>query len=131
MTALPVPESPNDLHLETHVKVPFILLGSVAVLAARPASAQTPDGQALYREHCRTCHGLTGKPTHLALTEYPRIPTFADSAFMAGISEDSIVTIITNGVGDGKEMKSFKKKLTHDEIIAVARYVRTLSAARP
>jgi cytochrome c oxidase cbb3-type subunit III len=107
------------------VKVPFVVGAFLVALVARPARAQTPDGQALYRENCRTCHGVIGKPTGMARHQFPKIPTLADSAFMAGISEDSIVAVITRGVG--KDMKSFKGKLTSDEMKAVARYVRTLS----
>ena len=88
---------------------------------------QQPDGQALFNDNCRKCHGLSGKPTHMALTEYPHIPTM-DSAFALARSVDSIVTILTNG--KGKDMKSFKGKLAPAEMRAVAEYVRSL-ALRP
>lgn len=107
------------------MKVPFSILAAVIALSPR-AAAQTPNGQSLYRENCRTCHGVTGKPTGMARSAYPKIPTFADSAFMARISDDSVVAVLTRGVG--KDMKSFKGKLTPEEMRAVARYVRTLSA---
>jgi mono/diheme cytochrome c family protein len=111
------------------VKAPFVLGAVLVALVARPAAAQTPppDGQALYREHCRTCHGVAGKPTDFARRAYKRIPTLADSVFMARRSQDSIVAILTHGAGDGKDMRSFKNLLTRDQMVAVARYVRTLS----
>jgi mono/diheme cytochrome c family protein len=113
------------------VKAPFIVGAVLVALVARPAAAQTPppDGQALYREHCRTCHGVAGKPTDFARRAYKRIPTLSDSAFIAHRSQDSIVAILTRGAGDGKDMRSFKNLLTRDQMVAVARYVRTLSQA--
>lgn len=111
------------------MKAQYIVGAMLVVFAAHPARAQTaspPDGQALYREHCRTCHGVAGKPTDFARRAYKRIPTLADSAFIAHRSQDSIVAILTRGAGDGKDMRSFKNLLTHDQMVAVAQFVRTL-----
>jgi len=115
------------------VKAPFVAGAMLAALGAQPARAQTPppDGQALYRQYCRTCHGVTGKPTDFALRTYGKIPALSDSAFIASHSQDSIVAIITHGVGDGTNMWAFKNLLTPDQIVAVARYVRTLPAQVP
>lgn len=115
------------------MKAPFVagaMLVALVALVARPARAQTPDGQALYREHCRTCHGVAGKPTDFARRAYKRIPTLSDSAFIVHRSQDSIVAILTRGAYDGKDMRSFKNLLSHDQMVAVARYVRTLSAPK-
>ena len=91
-------------------------------------AAQAPDGQALYREHCRTCHGTTGAPTQRARTQYGKIPNLADAAFLAGRSVDSLVAVLEHG--SGKDMKSFKEKLSHDQMVAVAQYVKTLAQPR-
>lgn len=101
----------------------LIALGvvSAAMLSARPLDAQTPDGQAIYREQCRNCHGAAGKPTQRALSQYKKIPTL-DSAFLSTRSQDSIVAVLHHGVG--KDMKSFKDKLSAAEIAAVARFVK-------
>ena len=93
----------------------------VLALAAGPAAAQAPDGQAIYREQCRNCHGAAGKPTQRALSQYKKIPTL-DAAFLSTRSQDSIVAVLNHGLG--KDMKSFKDKLSADEIAAAARYVR-------
>lgn len=113
------------------MKVPFLLCAVLVGVCARPVRAQAPDGQALYREHCRTCHGVTGKPTDRARHEYKRVPTFADPAFFAHRSQDSVVAVLTNGASSSKDMKSFKDKLTHDEMVAVAHYIRTFATAAP
>lgn len=81
--------------------------------------------------HCRTCHGLAGKPTDFGRRTFARIPTLSDSAFIAARTEDSIVAILTHGAGDGKDMGSFKGRLSRDQMVAVARFVRTLAKAEP
>lgn len=102
-------------------------IGLALALASRPIAAQEADSASLYRENCRTCHGTAGKPTQRALSQYPRIPTM-DSAFVSARSVDSIVTILTHG--KGKDMKSFKDKLTPAQMRAVAEYVRAMGAAK-
>lgn len=110
--------------VRTVLGVSLILSGAAAGL-----SAQQPDGAALYRENCRTCHGTAGKPTQRALSQYPKIPTM-DSMFFGGRSADSIVTILTRG--KGKDMKSFTAKLTPSEMRAVADYIRsTFGSPKP
>lgn len=102
------------------------LLGcAVLCMCVAPAlAAQAPDGQALYREHCKECHGAAGRPTKQALGKYKDIKTF-DAAFFASRSDDSLVAVLKHGVKDGKEMKSFKDKLSADEMAAVTKYART------
>jgi mono/diheme cytochrome c family protein len=110
------------------VKVAFIICLVLAGSGVRPARAQAPDGRSLYMMHCRTCHGLAGKPTDFGRRTFPRIPTLSDSAFTAARSQDSIVAILTHGAGKGSAMSSFKGRLTHIQMVAVARYVRSLSS---
>jgi mono/diheme cytochrome c family protein len=55
---------------------------------------------------------------------YPALKSFADTTTLAGISADSIVTILKKGIG--KDMKSFSDKLTPDQMAALARFVKTL-----
>lgn len=113
------------------MKAAFIVCVALAASGVRPARAQAIDGRALYMMHCRTCHGLVGKPTDFGRRTFPRIPTLSDSAFIAGRSQDSIVAVLTHGAGDGKDMASFKGRLTHDQMVAVARFVHTLSTTPP
>jgi len=96
-------------------------------IGTRAAPAQTADGEALYRQHCRTCHGAKGTPTQRILGLYPSLKSLADSALLAGISVDSIVAVLKKG--QGKDMKSFSEKLTPDQMAAVARFVKTLASA--
>jgi len=105
-------------------------VAAVSLLVVGRVGAQTPDGKAIYLEQCRQCHGLAGKPTQMALAQYKTIPTF-DATFFATRSQDSIVAVLRHGTG--KDMKSFKQKLSADEITAVANYVKQTfgSAAAP
>jgi high-affinity iron transporter len=94
-------------------------------VGTRPAAAQAADGAALYKQNCRTCHGATGAPSQRMAGLYPALKSFADSTTLAGISVDSIVTILKKG--QGKDMKSFADKMTPDQMAAIARYVKTLA----
>lgn len=98
----------------------------VLALGARNAGAQAqaPDGQALYKTHCRSCHGATGVPTPRMAAMYKNLLAI-DSAYLAGRSEDSIVVVLAAGIGD--YMKPYKGKLTPEEIRAVAAYCRVLA----
>lgn len=106
-----------------------LVLGVAAGLAlcASPGAAQAPDGQALYQQHCRTCHGLTGTPPAQMLRIYTTLAPF-DSAFLAGRSQDSVVVVLRDGIG---QMKGYKAKLTPEQMAAVATYVRGFAPRRP
>lgn len=95
-------------------------------IGTRTAAAQAADGQAVYRQHCKTCHGATGTPTARMVGLYPKLKTLADSALMAGLPVDSIVNLVRKGRGD---MKPLADKLTADQMTAVANYVKTLPGA--
>ncbi len=96
-------------------------VAAVSVLGVGRLAAQAADGKSIYTEECRTCHGPVGKPTQRAASQYKNIPTF-DAAFFAKRSQDSIVAVLNHGAG--KDMKSFKDKLSAEEIAAVAKYVK-------
>ena len=92
--------------------------------AADRREAQTPDGKTIYHDNCQQCHGVIGQPTKSAQAKYEHIPSFKDSAFFATRSQDSIISILKKG--KGKDMKSFAAKLSAEQMVAVAEYIRTL-----
>lgn len=105
------------------------LAGAVILaLALSPSngSAQAPDGAALYRQNCRTCHGLKGIPPRSMMTVYPNLKAIGDSAFLRTRSVDSIVAVLRHGAG--RDMKSFANRLSPEEITAVARFVKSLAS---
>ena len=98
-----------------------IAMAGVSVFGVGRLAAQAADGKSIYGEECRTCHGAAGKPTQRAVSQYKNLPTF-DAALFAHRSQDSVVAVLNHGMG--KDMKSFKSKLSPEEIAAVAIYVK-------
>ncbi len=85
--------------------------------------AQAPDGKALYEENCRKCHGVKGTPPKAIKEKFPKVQML-DDVFLAKVNDDSLVKIMTKGVGKAEDMKSFKDKMTPVEMAAVAKYIR-------
>jgi mono/diheme cytochrome c family protein len=95
--------------------------------AARRSHAQAPDGKALYEENCRKCHGVRGTPPKTMKEKFPKIATF-NAEFIAKRSDDSVVKVLMKGVGKAEDMKSFKDKMSPEEMATVAKYVRELAS---
>ena len=105
-------------------------LAAVVILAlglgASNALAQEPDGAALFRQNCRSCHGLKGSPPQRMVAIYPNLKVMGDSAFLRGRSVDSIVAVLRHGAG--RDMKSFTDRLSPAEMLAVAKFVKSLAS---
>ena len=101
-------------------------LGLGASNAAAQVPSPPPDGAALYRQNCRSCHGLKGTPPQRMVAVYPGLKAIGDSAFLRARSVDSIVAVLRHGVG--RDMKSFTDRLSPEEMVAVARFVKTLAS---
>ena len=87
---------------------------------------QDAPGKAAYDENCKKCHGVVGRPPKTMKEKYPKLATF-DAEFLTKYSEGEIVEVLLKG-GKTEDMKSFKGKLSADEIRDVAKYVRELAA---
>jgi mono/diheme cytochrome c family protein len=87
-------------------------------------AGQESEGKEPYEEFCRKCHGVRGIPPKTMKAKYSKIPTF-DAAFFVKHSQDSIVTVLTKGKNE--DMKSFKEKLSPEQMKAVAAYIRTFA----
>lgn len=101
----------------------------VLALALCPSngSAQAPDGAALYRQNCRSCHGLKGAPPARMIAVYASLPkSIGDSAFLRTRSVDSIAAVIRRGVG--RDMKGFTDRLSPEEMLAIANFVKSLAS---
>lgn len=106
--------------------VPGTLATALAVFAFTPRLAgQQADGAALYKQECKSCHGLNGTPPSRAREQYAKIKALGQDGFVARLSVDSIVTILKRGID--KDMKSFAAKLTEGEMRAVAAYIKELA----
>lgn len=108
------------------MKSRLLVAGVLVVVggALSQASAQAArDAKTLYQENCKKCHGVLGTPPKTMKAKFEKIATF-DAAFVASRSDDSVVKILTHGKGE--DMKSFKEKMSPEEMKAVAQYVREL-----
>lgn len=111
------------------ISVLVALALGASVAAAQTPGAAEPDGAALYRQQCRSCHGARGVAPERMRAIYPTLKTLADSAFLARTPVDSIVAVLRHG--KGKDMKSFSDRLSPAEMHAVAVFVKGLGAPAP
>jgi len=107
------------------MKLGLTVFGLVLLVSgAQRASAQAADGKAVYDENCKKCHGVIGNPPKNMKAKYEKIATF-DAKFLTEHPADSIKKVLIHGKGE--DMKSFKDKLTGDELDSVVKYVRELA----
>ncbi len=109
--------------MKAHLIIAGVLLAGSGVLSR--AAAQAPDAKTLYQENCRKCHGVLGTPPKTMKAKFSKIATF-DAEFIAKRSVDSIAKVLTKGKNE--DMKSFKDKMSPEEIKAVAQYVQELAS---
>lgn len=102
----------------------LIAIGVIAAALAAGSPRQGPDGKAIFDTHCKKCHGATGKPSAAMKKLLPELPVW-DSSFFAQRSDDQIVQVLMNG--KGRNMKPVGDVLTREEMLAVAKYIRTLA----
>jgi mono/diheme cytochrome c family protein len=102
--------------LVSSVIVVAAVTGGPAVVAQKTSASQI-DAPELYKTNCQACHGPAG--------ESPLEPlSFVDDAWKHGSRLQDIVKIVTDGV-EMTPMLPFKEKLTKEEILAVAKLVRS------
>ncbi len=110
-----------------------IALGLLAVLQGGPTTDGRP-GAALYRAHCATCHGVSGRgDSWRARLLFLRPGDLTDPKAMRALPDDFLFQIIKHGGSSfGKPgMPSFGFHLTDEEIRALVTYVRALAASNP
>jgi cytochrome c6 len=92
-----------------------LAVAALLVAAAGLARADSAAGADVYAKKCAVCHGKDGKgsPTGIKMGA----KDFATST----LSEADMVKVIEDGRG---KMTAFKAKLSHEEIEAVAKYIK-------
>jgi cbb3-type cytochrome c oxidase subunit III len=83
----------------------------------KPATGRLQAGEDYFHRVCAQCHGRYG--------EGGKGPSLVDSVWLHGRARDSIINVITKGV-PGKEMASFERALSREEIARLADYVMSL-----
>ena len=101
-----------------------VALGTVSHRVAAQ-NAQPVSGESVYKEECKSCHGINGAPPERAKAKYKKIKALGEDGFVSALSQDSIVTILKKGID--KDMKSFEDKLSEPEMKAVAGYIKELA----
>ncbi len=99
-----------------------ITLALLAAVTSGPARAG--DGEALYSEHCATCHGADGRadtPVGKAL----KVPSLADPEWTSADAAEALVTAFHAN----PKHKAVESKVTDDELRAIATHVAKLAAA--
>jgi mono/diheme cytochrome c family protein len=104
----------------TQIALPALAL---LVFTALPAMAGA-DGEALYNQHCSTCHGKDGKadtPVGKALHAAHLVdPKYASEESDAGV---------THAIRTLPKHKSVSGQVSDDDLKAIAAYIRKLAAA--
>ncbi|HUZ45898.1 MAG TPA: c-type cytochrome [Terriglobia bacterium] len=109
------------MKLFTRLAVPLVLGG--AILSALPvsyAAGKKSEGASTFMEKCSMCHGLDGKGYEAIHT-----PNFTDPKWQAAHSDKELMSAIENGV-KGTAMVSFQGKLSHEQMVDVLNYIRSL-----
>jgi mono/diheme cytochrome c family protein len=93
-----------------------------------PPSPGLAKAAALFQENCSACHGIdgTGNMVRQAL---PLIPDFTNLAWQMSQTDVAIVNQIDYGALP--LMPSFRYKLTRDQILELAVYVRSFALGKP
>lgn len=90
------------------------------------SAEQIERGRAVYQAACADCHGERGRGDGPRAAELAvSVGDLTDQAAMAALSDETIYTIIAEGIGEG--MPAFAGDLTEEEMRAAAAYTRTLS----
>jgi mono/diheme cytochrome c family protein len=90
-----------------------------------------PDAPALWKKHCKACHGETGKADTKKGKEF-EVEDITTAEWQDKHSDDEIKKAITEGLPKSDKhkfqdkMKSFKEKMSAEEIDAVVKHIRTL-----
>jgi cytochrome c6 len=97
-------------------------LALVTIIATPALQATSNDGaeqRLVYHKKCQSCHGKDGVPNESGSGS----ASFNDPNWQNQTDLDTIVEVIKNGKG---KMKGYEGKLSEEEMLAVAKYIKTL-----
>lgn len=101
-------------------------LATAVLLLSLPALAEeAPDGAAIYRAKCKSCHGADGR-ADTKIGRQGKIEDFSTAAWQAEFTDAKILEVLNDGVKNTK-MKAYKDRLTPAELDAVAKHLRTFA----
>lgn len=97
--------------------------------ASSSASGQGPDAQALFLQHCATCHGENGDGKGVTELDRPA-RSFKDGGFSFGNTPEALFRTLTNGI-PGTPMPAFDAAIDDEGRRALAAYVIELGPGLP
>lgn len=102
-------------------------LASVSLIAAENPP-QLPEGEAIYRRACATCHGPDGRGASRELVGFDNpLPDFTDCRFAQREADQDWIAIVHDGGparGFSEIMPAFGETLKREEIEHLVRYLR-------
>jgi cytochrome c oxidase cbb3-type subunit II len=101
-----------------------VVRGFSNVTVEQPTAELVTEGERVYRTHCTECHGGSGAGDGFAAKELPVPPTDFRGR-RASVAEN--LRVLATGV-EGTSMAPWTERLTADELLAVAHYVRSFYA---
>ena len=106
------------------MKISSLLIAGLVLGAALTVSAA--DIQALWGQHCASCHGKDGKGQTKAGRK-AGVKDQTDAQYQSGLTDEKMFKAVKEGLKeDGKEkMKPFNEKLKDDEIKGLVAHVRS------
>ncbi len=105
--------------------VVLLLVVSIFIVGVSSVTLVAADGKALYEGKCLSCHGPDAKGKQKIADMY-KIDISKLNLVDSKASDTELMKDIRDGVGDGKKMKSFKDKLSDDDISAIIKYLHSL-----
>ena len=108
----------------------FTILLAVLLTTGVAQAAPSPDGKALYTQHCQSCHGPKGLgdgPNAAALDGKPG--NLASPNYKVGESDKAVLKVIVDGVR-GTPMEAFGQKLSQAECKALVAYCKKLRGGK-
>jgi mono/diheme cytochrome c family protein len=110
------------------------LVLAAAMTFTTQAFAADIDAPALWKKHCKGCHGEVGKAETKKGKEY-KVDDITTAKWQGKHKDEDIKKAISDGLGPktddhpfNDKMKAFKEKLKPEEIDALVAYIRTLKA---
>lgn len=94
------------------------------------AQGRAARGQVLYDEHCARCHGLTGKGDGPEGAKLTVPPANFHTARSRAKTDFELLTIISYGIAFSP-MHAWRGKVTDEELLELARYIRELAPFTP
>ncbi len=103
------------------------LFSLLTVLSLATSVAQAADARTNWDTNCAKCHGPDGKG-QTKMGRQLQVKDYTDATVQAGMKDEDMLRIVTEGVKDGKKdkMPAYKDKLSADEVKDVVALVRSM-----